>query len=421
MKQRFFMFLLCCLQLQIFAQGNVQTLKGRVVDQQSKAPLIGVTVVVNNLQLPKGATTDIDGYYVIREVPFGRQTVQCNYLGYESLTAPNVLLTAGKETVLDLEMSESVSTIKEVVIQAVTDKSNADRNYATVSTLPFNAEMTRRFAGSRNDPSRMAANFAGVASNNDARNDIVIRGNSPAGLLWRLEGIDIPNPNHFGSMGSTGGPVSMLNNNLLDQCSFMTGAFPSMYGNAISGAFDLQMRRGNPDKREYTGQIGFNGFEFGAEGPFSKSSRASYLVNYRYSAPALLQNLGFDFGTGSAVPYYQDAAFKVDIPTAKAGRFSVFGIGGLSHIDLLGDLKDTSNFYTNPYQDIHQKTGMGVVGMSNTYFWSKTTYTKFILAASGFQTKVQLDSLDNERKKYAQFHDDSWQTRYTAHLLLNKK
>ncbi len=109
------------------------------------------------------------------------------------------------------------------------------------------------------------ANFAGVVSNNDAHNDIVIQGNSPAGLLWRLEDVDIPNPNRFGSMGSTGGPVSMLNNNLLGQSSFMTGAFPATYGNALSGVFDLQLRKGNSDKREYTGQIGFNGFELGVE------------------------------------------------------------------------------------------------------------------------------------------------------------
>lgn len=418
--QKYFFFLLCLIPLQAFTQ-NTQVLKGRIVDQQSKSPLIGVTVAVLNTDPVKGAITDIDGNYVIREVPLGRQTLVCSYLGYDPLSIPNVLLTSGKETVLDLEMLESVSTLKEVVVQAVTDKSNADHQYATISTQSFNAELTRRFAGSRNDPSRMAANFAGVTGNNDARNDIIIRGNSPAGLLWRLDGIDIPNPNHFGSMGSTGGPVSMLNNNLLDQSSFLTGAFPAMYGNALSGAFDLQMRRGNTDKREYTGQIGFNGFELGAEGPFHADSRASYLINYRYSAPALLQKLGFDFGTGSAIPYYQDAAFKVVIPTEKYGRFTLFGLGGLSHIDLLGDLKDTSNFYNNPYQNIHQKTGMGAVGMSHTYFWNKTAYTKLTLAATGIQTKVGIDSLDRARSEFAQFRDDSWLSRYTAHFMFNKK
>ncbi|MFN8304308.1 MAG: TonB-dependent receptor [Saprospiraceae bacterium] len=419
--QRYFRLLLCCLPFHVFAQSGVQTLKGRVLDQQSQSPLIGVTVTVSSIEPAKGAISDAEGYFVIADVPLGRQVLQCAYIGYEPLVVQNVLLTAGKETMVELSMRESVQSIHEVVVQAVTDQAGAGRNSATVSTLPFNAELTRRFAGSRNDPSRMAANFAGVASNNDARNDIVIRGNSPAGLLWRLEGVDIPNPNHFGSMGSTGGPVSILNNNLLGQCTFLTGAFPAPYGNALSGVFDLQMRKGNPDKREYTGQIGFNGFEIGAEGPLRKATHASYLANYRYSAPALLQNLGFDFGVGSAVPYYQDAAFKLDLPTGGAGRFSVFGIGGLSHIDLLGDLKDTTNFYNNPYQDIHQKTGMGAVGISHVYFWNNSSFTKITVAATGFQSRVGIDSLDASRGKYAQFRDDSWQSRYSASLQWNKK
>src|SRR5690606_4632096 len=152
---------------------------------------------------------------------------------------------------------------------------------ATVSAMEFNAEDTRRFAGSRNDVARMASNFAGVSSLNDGRNDIIIRGNSPLGLLWRLEGVDIPNPNHFGSMGATGGPVGMLNNNVIGQSAFYTGAFPAQLGNATAGAFDRSLTTGNNTKNECTAQIGFNGLELGAEGPFSKKHKASYLVYYR--------------------------------------------------------------------------------------------------------------------------------------------
>jgi hypothetical protein len=148
----------------------------------------------------------------------------------------------------------------------------------------------------------MASNFAGVSGANDARNDIIIRGNSPSGLLWQLEGLNIPNPNHFGSLSSTGGPVSMLNNNVLDKSDFMTSAFPAQYGNALSGVFDLSLRNGNNEKYEFLGQVGFNGFELGAEGPFSKNSKSSFLINYRYSTLALFQQIGINFGTGSATP-----------------------------------------------------------------------------------------------------------------------
>ena len=415
------MWLLLLTGCPAIAQPLTQMLKGRVVDSQSKAPLAGATVTVVNTSVPLGTVTDADGRYYLPGVPLGRQEIRCSYVGYSEQTVPNVMLTAGKETVLDIESSEEIKALQEVSVSGFADRSALDRQYATVSSRQFNAEETRRFAGSRNDPSRMAANYAGVVVASDARNDIIIRGNSPAGLLWRLEGIDIPNPNHFGSLSSTGGPVSMVNNNVLDKSTFLTGAFPAMYGNAVSGVFDLQFRAGNADKREYVGQIGFNGFELGAEGPFKRGNRASYLINYRYSTPAVLQGLGFNFGTGSAVPYYQDLSMKLDFPTLRAGHFSVFALGGSSHIDFKGSAQDTTNFYSDPYTNLYSQTRSGVVGASHTYHWNRTTYTKLTVAASGIQTGVLQDSLTDDRRPVPQFRDYSAQTKLTAHLTLNRK
>lgn len=403
------------------AQPLTQMLKGRVIDSQSKAPLAGATITVLNISPLLGTVTDANGQYYLPEVPLGRQQIRSTYMGYHEQISPNVVVTAGKETILDIESSEEINTLREVSVSAVADQSTVGQRYAMVSNRPFNAEDTRRFAGSRNDPSRMAANYAGVVGASDARNDIVIRGNSPAGLLWRLEGVDIPNPNHFGSLGSTGGPVSMINNNVLGKSAFMTGAFPAMYGNATSGAFDLQFRTGNADRREYVGQIGFNGFELGAEGPFKKGNRASYLINYRYSTPALLQGLGLTFGTGSAIPYYQDLSLKLDFPTRKAGHFTVFGLGGSSHIDFKGSAQDTANFYSDPYTNLFSTTRTGVIGASHTYFWNPTTHTKLTVAASGIQTGVRQDSLTDDRRAIPQFRDHSSQTKLTAHLTFNRK
>lgn len=171
----------------------------------------------------------------------------------------------------------------------------------------------------------MAANFAGVSIVDDSRNDIIIRGNSPIGLLWRLDGVEVPNLNHFSAAGTTGGPVSMINNNLLANSDFFTSAFPAEYGNAMSGVFDLKMRNGNNQKREYVGQIGFNGFELGAEGPFKKGE-GSYIVNYRYSVLGLMSKIGMKSGTGDATPYYQDLSFKINLPRTKIGKLSLFEI-----------------------------------------------------------------------------------------------
>ena len=311
----------------LLAQTATQTVRGRVVDAQSGFALPGVNVVVANTDPLIGAVTDEQGYYVLKEVPLGRRTLRVSLVGYQGQTAPNVVVTAGKQVVLDLELSEQVLMAEEVVITAESEKTVTNNELTTVSARSFNLEETGRYAGSRNDPARMAANFAGVAANNDDRNDIIIRGNSPSGLLWRLEGINIPNPSHYGSLSASGGPISLLNYNLLDKSDFLTAAFPAEYGNALAGVFDLQLRSGNYEKREYLGQVGINGLELGVEGPFSKKSRASYLASYRYSTLGVYKAIGLNFGTGAATPEYQDLTFKIDVPTERAGRFTLFGIG----------------------------------------------------------------------------------------------
>ena len=295
---------------------STQTLRGRIVDEVDNTPLIGVNIiVVSTTDAQLGSTTDVEGNYRIENVPVGRQTLKVTYVGYEEQTVSNIVVTAGKEVVLNFGLRESVSQLNELVIVADTkeDKTATNNDLAVVSARSFNVDDTKRYAGALGDPSRMAANFAGVVGGNDSRNDIVVRGNSPTGMLWQLEGLNIPNPNHFGALVSTGGPVSILNNNNLDKSDFMTSAFPAQYGNATAGVFDLKLRDGNNQKREFMGQVGFNGFEFGAEGPFSKTSKASYILNYRYSTLAIFQALGIEFGTGSNTPLYQDLNFKVSV------------------------------------------------------------------------------------------------------------
>ncbi|MEZ4901204.1 MAG: TonB-dependent receptor plug domain-containing protein [Spirosomataceae bacterium] len=142
---------------------------------------------------------------------------------------------------------------------------------ASVSARTFSVEETQRYAAAINDPARMATAYAGVITADDGGNNIVIRGNSPNGLLWRMEGVEIPNPNHFSSLGAAGGGVSILSAQVLTNSDFMTGAFPAEYGNALSGVFDLKLRKGNNQKHEYTFQAGLLGLDVAAEGPFSKA------------------------------------------------------------------------------------------------------------------------------------------------------
>lgn len=416
-----------CLCISLMAADDWKTIRGQVVDKDSKYPLEGAMVVVIDTGKINGTLTDQNGYFNLK-VPLGRVSLRISYIGYNDEVMSNLLVIAGKEINLNVELQEKVSQISEVVVSAKKENGGVHNEFAVISARSFDVELTSRFSGNRNDPSRMASNFAGVSGANDARNDIIIRGNSPMGMLWRLEGIDIPSPNHFAGFGSTGGPVSMLNNNTLARGDFMTSAFPSEYGNALSGVFDLALRAGNKDKYEFMAQVGFNGVEVGAEGPFAKKkSQASFLFNYRYSTLGLFKLLKANFGTGTAVPQYQDMNFKIDIPTKKAGVFRFWGLGGLSSIELLGSTVDLNkpprNLYGNENIDLYNKVRTGIAGFSHTYFINKSSYYKLMLGASHQIQLVDIDSInpDNREEIVRRQKVTMRQNKYTAHLMYNNK
>lgn len=396
---RFLLLVLGMGIMSLLAQQQTQTIRGTIIDKQSKSPLEGVLVVLVDSTGTEIATlTDPYGEYRLDNVPLGRRTIKFTYEGFEDATASNILVQQGKESIASVELEEAVTKLEDVIISSGADKTGALNENATNSVRQFTVEETSRYAGSLNDPSRMASNFAGVSGANDGRNDIIIRGNSPLGLLWRLEGMPIPNPNHFSVSGTTGGPVSMLNYNLLANSDFMTSAFPAEYGNAVSGVFDLKMRSGNNKKREYLGQVGFNGFEFGAEGPFSKKSRASYLINYRYSTLGVFKALGMSFGTGAAVPQYQDLSFKINLPTGAKGQLQFFGVGGLSYIELLDSKQDTTKkeetLYGNGGFDQYFRANTGMIGVNYNYFLDHNTSIKVGLLQAGGYNLFESDSLN---------------------------
>ena len=313
------------------AQILTQTIRGEVIDAESQVPLIGANVVVIDSKPLLGSSTDEHGTFRIEKVPVGRQSLKVSYLGYEDAFVNDILVGSGKEIILRISLTESIMNLEEgVVIVADADKDEPLNDMAVVSARMFTVEETKRYAASVNDPARMAQSFAGVAANGDFSNEIVIRGNTPRGLLWRVEGIEIPNPNHFTNNGSSGGGISVLSANMLANSDFFTGAFPAEYGNAISGVFDIKLRNGNNEKKEYALQAGLLGVDVALEGPFSRHSNASYLVNYRYSTLAIFDLIGLEV-IDAAVPKFQDLSFKVNVPTPKAGTFSLWGLGGLSN------------------------------------------------------------------------------------------
>jgi hypothetical protein len=385
MGKKYLLIAMCFAPMLAWSQAATQTIRGKVVDKESKYPLLGVNVVLMaEGGQAAGTITEDDGSYRLENVALGRQTLEFSYIGYETAVINNIIVGSGKEVILDVEMDELATELG--VIEVIGQRSGEARNeMAPVSARQFSVEETDRYAGSRGDPGRMASNFAGVQGADDSRNDIVVRGNTPQGVIWRMEGVTLPNPNHFAIAGTGGGPVTILNNKYLDNSDFFTGAFPAEFGNGISGVFDLRMRNGNNERHEISGQLGFLGTELMAEGPLSRDKGSSYLLSYRYSTLQLFQFMGIQVGT-DAIPYYQDGAFRLNFPTKNGGSIALWGIGGLSDIDIIlseQERPDTSTFlYGQNDRDQYFGSNMGIAGLTYTRPFSTNTYIKASVSAS---------------------------------------
>jgi hypothetical protein len=365
-----------------FSQERTQNIRGTIVDVDTKTPLIGAKVKVTDITDKfYGAVTSVDGSFTVRNVPIGKHTLEVSFIGY-SPKELTIIVNVGRESIVNIELEEEGVVGQEVVI-VVKKKGEVNNDMSTVSSTSFSVEETNRFAGSRGDPARMMSNYAGAQGSDDSRNDIVIRGNSPSGVLYRVEGINIPNPNHFATSGSGGGPVSILNNKFLGNSDFFMSAFPAEYGNSISGVFDINLRNGNNSIHEFSGQFGFLGTEFQVEGPISKKSKSSYLVGGRYSTLSLFKNAGISIGT-DAVPLYYDGAFKFNFPLKKGGAVSLFGIGGASDISILiSDQKEPAqDAFGEQDRDQYFGTSMFVTGATYKKPINNKIFIKSTLAVS---------------------------------------
>lgn len=420
-RQFLFAFLILCftgIQPSI-AQSLTQTIRGTVVDKVSQSPLPGANVSVMNSNPFIGAATDFDGSFSLKNVPVGKQALKITFLGYKEYILPNITVTSGKEVVLSVSLEEHVVMGKEVTITDKIQKNKALNEYSSVSARTFSVEETQKYAAAVNDPARMSTSYAGVVSTDDGNNAITIRGNSPNGLLWRMEGVEIPNPNHFSNVGTSGGGISILSSQLLTNSDFLTGAFPAEYGNAISGVFDLKLRRGNNQKSEQTIQAGFLGTDLAVEGPFKKGFDGSYLINYRYSTLSILDKLGVNIGT--ATTNFQDLSYNFYFPTVKMGTFSLFGFGGLSSQFAKAD-KDSSkwvNFYDKYNWDYVSNTG--ATGLTHFIQLNNRTYLKTSVVASGTGKTYTEEELDANYEGIPQGKQDYGQNKIALNSVLSRK
>ena len=383
------------------AQTNqaVQTVRGQVCDVASGEPMIGVTVTVEN-----GSTlatvSDVDGNFEIKNVPVGRHSVRASFIGYEPVLLKEQMVTSGKELVLNLRMRESISELGEVVIKPRVNKQQPLNEMAQVGARMFSVEEASRYAGGMADPARTASMFAGVATGG-ATNGISIHGNSPQMLQWRVEGVEVANPNHFAEITEAGGGVfTSLNGTVLANSDFLTGAMPAEYGNALSGAFDMKMRVGNNTKYEHAIQVGTLGVDFASEGPLTKGSKASYLVNYRYSFLEIAKKL-HAINMENETLDYQDLSFKLNMPTKKAGTFAVWFTGLIDRYE--NKVPDVSEWETLwDMNDSWSRQRNCALGVNHTYRFKSGGTLHSSVAFTGAYRKLGVNDYDADMNQMPQ-------------------
>lgn len=384
----------------IAAQTPVQTLRGTVTDAANTRPLPGATVVLLGTTPQIGTITNESGSFRFEKLAVGRYRLQVSYVGYETVIIAEVLVEAGKEAVQDVQLQERGEALQEVVVKAQVHNST---DVHPVSVYTMTVEEQFRFPATFFDPARLAMSYPGVAGNNDGTNVISVRGNSPNAVKWRLEGVEIVNPNHTANAGTfsdrptqAGGGVNILSAQLIGTSNFLAGAFPAEYGNSLGGIFDMQLRQGNDQKHEFTAQAGLVGIDLAAEGPIlvgSGNYRASYLMNYRYSFTGLLTAMGADFGDEETA--FQDLSFHFSLPTAKAGRFSVFGLGGKSSTVFNAPADSAEITEDKQRYNIDFQSKMGAVGFTHVLPLGKKSVLRTVAVLSGLEHQRTADLVAN--------------------------
>jgi hypothetical protein len=395
---------------------QTQTVKGKVIDTDAQFELPGSNIILVGTDPIIGTTANENGEFIIEGVPVGRYNIQASFMGYQPAVLNNILVTSGKEVQLTFELKELFVELDEIDVSGFS-KEKPLNNMATVSARSFSVEETRRYAGGLDDPGRLASVYAGVADGNIESNGIVVRGNAPTGVMYRIEGVEVMNPNHFAGEDLLGGGfVSLLNSYVLTNSDFLTGAFPAEYGNALSAVFDMNLRTGNMDKREYAFQIGVLGIDLSSEGPFVKGKKASYLFNYRYSTFGLIRSFLPDAG----LPTYQDLSFKLNFPT-KAGTFSFWGVGGYDDYTN-NDSEEAVNketFTNTSIIDDHYNSG--ILGLNHKLILNHRYYVNSSVLYNVYTKSNDLKRQHTDLNYYQEERLESTEGRIVVSSFLNSK
>jgi hypothetical protein len=409
-----------------YSQTPTQRISGMVLERASRQPLIGASVFIRLDDADStliGTVTDIDGQFRLENIPVGRHYLHCSYMGYEPYTSAYLELTSAKQLVIEIELNEMVTLAGEVVVYGRQDPGAATNDFSMLSARSFTPEETQRFAGSINDPGRMALSLPGAQiSSQDNENTIVVRANSPIGLSWQLEGVEIPNPNHFADPGSSGGGISALSIYVLGGSDFFTGAFPPEFGNALAGVMDLKFRKGNQENREFRIQAGLIGLDFASEGPISKKKKtSSYLFNYRYSTLGILSSLGINVVNPLTSNTFQDLSFNLNFPVSKKAHITFFGFGGSSaeHKKPESDLSKWESYNEAYSYDLN--TRVGTTGLTFTYLINSNSFLNGVLSVGANEINRTDDTVSQTFIKTRIRNETSLNGKLTTAWYYNRK
>lgn len=373
----------------LYSQSLTQNIYGKVIDNTTLEPLPFSTIQIIDNDISRTAVADINGNFTLKDVPLGRFDIRIDMLGYQSYLVNELQVRSGIPLELTIPMQQSNADLQEIIVKA--SKETAINPMSIISARQFTVEETQRYAGGLDDPARLVSAFAGVASPSVSSSGISVRGNNPDGLLWRIEGVQVPNPNHFADLTIAGGGLlTAISSQMMGNSDFLTGAFPAEYGNVTSGVFDIKLKSGIRNERHFSLQAGLLGVDVGAQGPIIKGQDATFNLNYRYSSMALISPLLPD---NTGVLRYQDLSFKTEFNAKKAGKFSFWGIGAIDGVDM--EAINSALWVSDEDRDNSQTSlNMFAVGLSNVMNLNTSTYLKTTIASTGNGTTHKEQRLD---------------------------
>ncbi len=346
MKRLLSLLLFCNITISFLLAQPVHQVKGTVIDKSSRQPLEFINVMIVGLN--KGGVTNAEGKFSIGQVPPGIYRLQASAIGYKTVTTPEYMLST-RDLHIQIEMEENQTELEGVTVTASPFRRDIE---SPVSLRIIGLQEIEKSPGANRDISRIVQSYPGVAfSPIGYRNDLIVRGGSPSENRFYLDGVEIPNINHFSTQGASGGPVGILNADLIREVNFYTGAFPTDKGNALSSVLDFKLRDGDMERNSLKATLGASEVSLASNGHLGK--KTSYLVSVRQSyLQFLFDMLGLPF-----LPTFTDAQFKLKTRFDARNELTVLGLGGIDKMKLNTKADDEDNEYILSYlPKIQQET-----------------------------------------------------------------